>query len=173
MWKFPCLIKNLWGPFNDTISTVCCVSPPSYLIREPNFRLCIFDYLLLQQSGHGGPACCCWPLHIHTYRKFKSNSHHLWTLKVTKKTVKSHSQTHQAGSKWPVGPCKWVLWKCAAKLCKSNFLRKLIFLCFGGPYKTFLRPQNLIWPQKTHFLGVILLKLFDLGHSFGDIQGKK
>ena len=21
-----------------------CVSPPSYLIREPNFRLCIFDY---------------------------------------------------------------------------------------------------------------------------------
>lgn len=42
-WVYsPCVL----GPQRQYLccASDCCVSPPSYLIREPNFRLCIFDY---------------------------------------------------------------------------------------------------------------------------------
>ena len=59
-----------------------CVSPPSYLIREPNFRLCIFDYTpdCAGEAGAGRETDGHHPLSLlsltslhtshRTYRKF-------------------------------------------------------------------------------------------------------
>ena len=86
LWFLLCIFVC---PINDTISTVCCAFPPSYLIREPNFRLCIFDYSRLchssadhftytahthienlnQTTGEAGHCTDCPPtLHVWTQR---------------------------------------------------------------------------------------------------------
>ena len=61
-----------------------------------------------------------------------------------------------------MGPWNWVLWE-SPRVCSriryAQFFEKINFLCFGGPQKTFLSPQNLTWPQKPHFWGVLPLKL--------------
>ena len=108
-----------------------------------------------------------------------------WISKVIKmsKSVFIH-KSHQAGNIFLI---KWILhwngqWdlvtgycgspqECGAKSYNSNFLRKSIFCVFWGPKKLFWAPKTLFGLRNLTFEGVILLKLFDLGHSFGDIQG--
>ena len=60
--------------------------------------------------------------------------------------------------------------QCLVKLQKLGFLRKSIFCVFGGPKKLFWAHKTLFGLRNPTFGGVILLKLFDLGHHFGDIQ---
>ena len=54
----------------------------------------------------------------------------------------------------------------------TPIFRENQFFVFFGPQKIFLSPQNLVWPQKPHFWGVILLKLFDLSNGFKVIDFK-
>ena len=56
------------------------------------------------------------------------------------------------------------------QITELRFFEKINFLCFGGPKKTFLSPKTLFGLRNPTLGGVILLKLFDLGHSLGDIQ---
>ena len=63
------------------------------------------------------------------------------------------------------------------QITELRFFEKINFLCFGGPQKTFLAPKNFFESKKPYLAletsllgGVILLKLFDLGHHSGDIQ---
>ena len=53
--------------------------------------------------------------------------------------------------------------------CGSN--QFLVFFFGGGGKKTW-PPETLLDLQNSTFGGAILLKLYDLGHSFGDIQCK-
>ena len=50
------------------------------------------------------------------------------------------------------------------------FKENQYFVYFGAT-KNFFEPPKLFLGSETSLWGVILLKLFDLGHSFGDIQG--
>ena len=92
--------------------------------------------------------------------------------------------THQAGSIFSI---KWILhlngqwdpgtgycgspWECVAKSDKSNFLRKSIFCVLGAP-KNFFEPPKPYLASETSLLGgVILLKLYDPIHGFGDFHG--
>ena len=70
---------------------------------------------------------------------------------------------------WP-GP----LWKpppMFRQIAEFGVFEKINFLCFLGPQKTFLSPQNLIWPQKPHFWGGHTSKTFWSGPQFWRYPG--
>ena len=58
------------------------------------------------------------------------------------------------------------------QITEFGFFEKIFFFDFGGYLKTFLTPKDLgLGLTNLTFGGVILLKLFDPSHGFGDFEG--
>ena len=108
-WVYsPCVL----GPQRQYLccASDCCVSPPSYLIREPNFRLCIFDYsdrrqhsALLTSALRWGTLLAFSNLEILLECKREQNKRYLQEIKMGgSKVVFLHCGRHPHPSAQPL-----------------------------------------------------------------------
>ena len=116
-WVYPpCVL----GPQRQYLccASDCCVSPPSYLIREPNFRLCIFDYsdrrqhsALLTSALRWGTPLAFSNLEILLECKREQNKRYLQEIKI-------------GGSKVVFSHCGWHTSAQPSQECRKNSIHR-------------------------------------------------